>query len=90
MTPTLTQKGQVTVPKAYRDYLGLGPGDPVAFAINDDGEVTLKGAQPRLKPLAEPLEAMSYRERIKSVVGVAAAPDALSTEEFMRWLRGQD
>lgn len=86
MTPTLTQKGQVTIPKDFRDYLGIAPGDPIAFAINDNGEVTVKGAQSRLKPLPKPPEGLSYREKIKSVVGVAE-PAGMTTDEYMAWLR---
>jgi AbrB family looped-hinge helix DNA binding protein len=33
MTSTLTSKGQVTVPKKIRDYLGLQPGSTVAFSL---------------------------------------------------------
>lgn len=39
MTSTLTSKGQVTVPKKYRDYLGLQPGAKVEFALGQSGEV---------------------------------------------------
>ena len=87
MTPTLTQKGQVTIPKDFRDYLGIAPGDPIAFAINDNGEVTVMGAQSRLKPLPRPMEATPYRDRIRSVVGVAE-PAGMTTDEYMAWLRG--
>jgi len=31
MATNLTSKGQVTVPKSVRDYLGLKPGAPVTF-----------------------------------------------------------
>ena len=31
----LTSKGQVTIPKRVRDYLGLKPGSTVEFAVND-------------------------------------------------------
>lgn len=87
MTPTLTQKGQVTIPKDFRDYLGIAPGDPIAFAINDNGEVTVKGAKSRLKPLPTHTEETSYRDRIRSVVGVAE-PGGMTTDEYMAWLRG--
>ncbi|MFZ4121585.1 MAG: AbrB/MazE/SpoVT family DNA-binding domain-containing protein [Caulobacterales bacterium] len=88
MTPTLTQKGQVTIPKSFRDYLGIAPGDPIAFDINDQGEVTVKGALSRLKPLPTQAEQLSYQERIKSVVGVAE-PNGMTTDEYMAWLRGE-
>lgn len=42
--PALTQKGQVTVPKAVRQLLGLRTGDEVEFVVKD-GRVELKRAR---------------------------------------------
>jgi len=36
---TLTSKGQVTVPKAIRDKLGLRLGDTIVYTLTDDGVV---------------------------------------------------
>ena len=36
ITAKVTSKGQITVPKSVRDYLGLGPGDELEF-IEDGG-----------------------------------------------------
>lgn len=44
MTTTLTSKGQVTVPKKIRDYLGLRPGSAVGFALGPRGEVIVRPA----------------------------------------------
>jgi AbrB family looped-hinge helix DNA binding protein len=38
----ITSKGQVTVPKAVRDALGVVPGDRIAFRIEDDGRVLVE------------------------------------------------
>lgn len=38
---TMTTKGQITVPKAVREYLRLEPGDSVYFDIRDDGSVRM-------------------------------------------------
>jgi AbrB family looped-hinge helix DNA binding protein len=46
----LTSKGQVTVPKKVRDYLGLKPGVVVTFARLDNGEIALRLARQRVKP----------------------------------------
>ena len=43
MSNRLTIKGQVTIPKAVRDFLGLQEGgSSVEFTINDDGSVTVQ------------------------------------------------
>lgn len=47
---SMTSKGQVTIPKAMRDKLGLMPHDKVAFSI-ENGCVTLRKAYPSLKDL---------------------------------------
>jgi len=39
---TLTSKGQVTIPKAVRDELGLRVGDRVAFRVLEDGTVIVE------------------------------------------------
>jgi len=33
----VTSKGQVTIPKAVRDELGIRPGDEIEFVRTDDG-----------------------------------------------------
>ncbi len=46
MSNRLTIKGQVTVPKNVRDFLGLTAGDSaVEFSIGDDGTVRITKAQ---------------------------------------------
>lgn len=37
MNTTVTQKGQATIPKEVRSYLGLEKGDKVYFKITDQG-----------------------------------------------------
>ena len=39
---TLTSKGQVTIPKAVRDELGLRVGDRIAFRVLEDGTVVVE------------------------------------------------
>jgi AbrB family looped-hinge helix DNA binding protein len=50
MATNLTSKGQVTVPKRIRDYLGLKPGAPVTFARLESGEIALRSARAGAKP----------------------------------------
>jgi antitoxin PrlF len=39
---TITSKGQVTIPKNIRDYLGLHSGDKIEFVFTENDEVILK------------------------------------------------
>jgi antitoxin PrlF len=41
-TATVTDEGQVTLPKAIRDVLRVHAGDQVDFVIGDQGEVTIR------------------------------------------------
>ncbi len=41
----LSSKGQVTIPKAVREELGLEPGDLVAYVVGDGG-VRLERVEP--------------------------------------------
>lgn len=53
---SLTSKGQVTIPKAIRDELGLRPHDKVSFSI-ENGCVSLRRAYPSLEDLMGSLPA---------------------------------
>ena len=44
MATTLTSKGQVTIPKPVRDFLGIVPGTQVDFHRAADGTVVLTRA----------------------------------------------
>lgn len=44
MTGTVTTKGQVTIPKRFRDHLGIGPGSAVTFQLTEGGEVVVRRA----------------------------------------------
>jgi AbrB family looped-hinge helix DNA binding protein len=48
---TLTSNGQVTIPKAIRDALGLQPHDKIAFSI-ENGYAKLRKAYPSLEEIA--------------------------------------
>jgi antitoxin PrlF len=45
MPTNLTRKGQVTVPKKVRDYLGLKPGAAVTFERLPSGDIALRAAK---------------------------------------------
>ena len=44
MSTTVTSKGQVTIPKKVREFLGLVPGSVVDFEVSGEREVTLRPA----------------------------------------------
>jgi AbrB family looped-hinge helix DNA binding protein len=45
MATNLTTKGQVTIPKKVRDYLGLKAGAAVTFQRLDNGEIAIRAAK---------------------------------------------
>ena len=42
MQATVTDKGQVTVPKAIRDKIGLVPGSRLDFTLMEDGSLKVR------------------------------------------------
>ena len=52
MSTNITRKGQVTVPKAVREYLGLKPGTAVTFERLESGEITLRPARRAARPVS--------------------------------------
>lgn len=41
-TAKVTSKGQVTIPKKFRDYLGIDRGDELVFVENNDNLIVRK------------------------------------------------
>ena len=78
MLATVTDKGQVTVPKEIRDKIGIAPGSKLDFEVQDDGtlrvRVLARGAdnlfgllhRPGIKPRS--IEAMD--KGIAAAIGV--------------------
>lgn len=50
MATTLTSKGQVTIPKKVREFLGLRAGSSVDFDMTKTGQVVLRPTKPVNKP----------------------------------------
>ena len=77
MATTVTSKGQVTVPKAVRDYLGIKPGSAVTFERLVTGEIVLRAAK-------------AYKKRRGSVFARlrGRATVRMKTEEIMALTRG--
>jgi antitoxin PrlF len=76
MATNLTSKGQVTVPKKVRDYLGLKPGEAVTFERLKTGEIALKAAKPGTK----------LKSRFAKLRGRATV--RMTTEEILALTRG--
>jgi antitoxin PrlF len=77
MASNLTSKGQVTVPKKVRDYLGLKPGEPVTFERLKTGEIALRAAKPSTKPKISRFAKLRGRATVR-----------MTTEEILALTRG--
>lgn len=73
--PKVTSKGQVTIPKKIREYLGLKRGSIVEFQYAGDDQIKLKTKE---------------KKHIPDVFGpLRGTLDlGMTTDEFMRFLRG--
>ena len=81
MNSTITVKGQITIPKAMRQYLGLAPGDKVTFAFLEDGGIRIAPAAPRKAGRPPKSRFAAVRGRLKL---------GARTDDLMRLLRGYD
>jgi AbrB family looped-hinge helix DNA binding protein len=61
MATNVTRKGQVTVPKPVRDYLGLKPGVGVIFERLASGDIVLRAAKPNAGRKASPFARLRGR-----------------------------
>lgn len=77
MSTTVTAKGQVTIPKAVRDTLGIGPGSQVDFRRMSDGNIILV-----------PVDAKQQVSRFSKFRGHAG--EGMTTDEIMALTRGED
>jgi len=77
MATNLTSKGQVTVPKKIRDYLGLKPGAAVTFERLGSGDIALRAARPSRKVHASKFAKLRGRATVR-----------MNTEEILALTRG--
>lgn len=74
-TMILTATNQLTVPQLVRDYLGIGPGSEVMFAITPQGDVVLRAI-------------VGQRDHSSRFAGVrGSATVKMSTDEIMALTR---
>jgi AbrB family looped-hinge helix DNA binding protein len=79
MDSTVTVKGQVTIPKAMRQYLKLEPGDKVVFTYLEDHGV-------RMEPAGRGRGGKAAKGRFAALRGRAGK--APRTDALMELLRG--
>lgn len=77
----VTEKGQVTIPKAIRDKLGIVSGSEVAF-VERGGTVMLE--KQIVGSVGQPA---TFDEWAASVAGTIDTM-GMSTDEYIDWLRG--
>lgn len=75
----ITSKGQVTIPKALRDELGLLPGTEVEFVRDEEGVRVFRAPGGR-----------SRGEELVKHLREAGRNYTMTTEEVMRLTRGED
>lgn len=76
MATTVTSKGQVTIPKSVRDYLGVKPGSSVEFRRAEDGNIVIHRSDGVRSP-----------SKVSALRGHAGP--GLSTDEIMAMTRGE-
>lgn len=82
MSTSVTSKGQVTIPKPMRDYLGLTPGSRVEFVYADDGRVVIR-------PVGAPKVAHARKtSRFAALRGKLKL--GMPTDEYMQLVRGYE
>ncbi|MBE7218557.1 MAG: AbrB/MazE/SpoVT family DNA-binding domain-containing protein [Caulobacteraceae bacterium] len=77
MASAVTQKGQVTIPKAVRDAMGVKPGTLVDVQSDGEGGARIVKVEP---PASEV-------QGFARFLGIAPDRDGLSTDEYMAMIR---
>jgi AbrB family looped-hinge helix DNA binding protein len=77
----VTEKGQVTIPKAIRNRLGIGPGSEVEFIERDSAVVLEK------RDSAFERDGMTFDEWAASVAGMLDTM-GMDGKAYVDWLRG--
>jgi antitoxin PrlF len=78
MPTIVTSKGQVTVPKSVRDYLGLKAGSAVSFERLANGDIVLRPVKRRAKARATVFAKLRGRPSVR-----------VKTEEILALTRGE-
>ena len=87
-TAKLTSKGQVTIPKAVRETLGVDTGDRLEFKISASGRITVRADRPR--PVSRIVGLLSaYRKAEPVTVEEMEAAIAEETASRLQRSRGR-
>lgn len=81
MSNKITSKGQVTIPKKVREFLGVMPGAAVDFELKADGSVVIVPATPAKRKKARP-------SRFAALRGTATVK--MTTRQIMALTRGTE
>ena len=83
-TGRMTSTGQVLIPKAVRDAVGLKPNDPYKVKVNDENQVVIERVG------FGPDDAEDRRRRVREGLKMlsGAGKSGKTTDEIMRELRG--
>lgn len=77
----VTSKGQVTIPKAIRDHLDIGPGSKVNFVMNDQGDIVVRKAE---------TEAVRHGNASRFSRFLGTLKSDMTTDEIMALTRGEN
>lgn len=75
MKTIVSEKGQITIPKVFRDILGLRPGEEVEF---EEHEGTLL------------MRRLVSQDPISKLAGLVSLTEKKSTDELISEMRGSD
>ena len=80
MATTVTVKGQVTLPKAVRDAVGIKPGDRVEVHATPSGGVLIEKVEALWTPIAAADDWSVFEAKIAEIRSMAEAYGADPTE----------
>lgn len=75
---TLSEKGQIVIPKDIREYLGLKPGSEIVFEMKDE-EIVIK---PRKDPRKFVEEFCNVPEKLKKHIDIKKLLEKQIEEEY--------
>lgn len=90
MSTKVTVKGQVTLPKAVREAAGIRPGDRVSVRARPEGGVLVERSEAQQPDAAAVRAARDKIERALATLDRKGVKFEMTTDEWMRLLRGDD